>query len=357
MEIKTKLQKVRALLRREKAQALLITHRTNFAWLTGGKDSHVRWDSPKGVGSLWVTAKDFELWTDPIEDKRFREEEFHDLPIPIRVRPWLESPKFPKGKVVSDDGAFGLPSIGPKVARLRWALLPEEIARYRRVGKLAGEAMQTVGFRIRRGWTENQVAAELTKELIVRGLEACVILVGADERLRRYRHPIPSDHKIQDTVMMVICAKGQGFIANLTRLVHFGPMPMDLQLRHRACLQVECAMLAKTRVGMEASEVFKTAMAEYAAQGFDGEWKKHHQGGAAGYETREYLIRPDCKEKFMSNQAMAWNVSITGTKSEDTFLVTKKGLDLLTPTPKWPMVKVKAGGKTFERPDILIVKS
>ena len=53
-------------------------------------------------------------------------------------------------------------------------------------------------------------------------------MVGSDERLERYRHPLPTDHKIDNTVMMVICAKGYGLIANLTRIVHFGHMPVDL---------------------------------------------------------------------------------------------------------------------------------
>jgi Xaa-Pro aminopeptidase len=372
-EIKTKLRRLRALMARHKVHGLLISNRTNFAWLTGGRDSHVRWDSEKGVGSLWVTAKDLELWCNPIEDKRFREEEFSDLPIPFKVHPWNEPPNLSpqrhrdaeKGpaflkpgikKITTDDGSYGLPSLRNEIARLRWTLLPVEIERYREVGKKSGEAMQEVGFRIRKGWTENQVAGELTKELIVRGLEAPVILVGADERLQRYRHPIQTNHKIENTVMMVVCARGHGLIADLTRVVHFGPMSMDLQMRHRACLQVECAMLAKTKPGAEAREAFQAAVNEYNAQGYTGEWKKHHQGGLAGYDTREYLATPDCREKFEVNQTIAWNVSITGTKTEDTFVIGKKGLDLLTPTPQWPMVKVKFAGKDYLRPDILLGK-
>ncbi len=308
---------------------------------------------------LWVTPKGVELWCNNIEEKRFQEEEAKGLPFTYRVHPWYEGFKttLKKARAASDAGGFGLPSLREEISRLRWSLTPEEILRYRKVGKLSGEAMEVVSKRMRKGWRENQVAAELSGELVSRGLEATVILVGSDERLKRYRHPLPTNHKIQKTVMMVTCAKGYGLIANLTRIVHFGPMAMDLRLRHQACLEVECAMWSKSRIGMEASEVFEAGVSEYTAQGFPGEWKKHHQGGPTGYETRDYLATPDCPHRLVENQALAWNPSITGTKSEDTVLLTAKGLELLTPTPDWPMLKVTYGGKKYLRPDILAAKN
>ncbi|HTC21922.1 MAG TPA: M24 family metallopeptidase [bacterium] len=356
-ELSTKLQRLRGLLKARSLDGILLSSRANFSWLTGGRTNHIRSDVENGVASLWVTSKAIELWCNSIEEKRFQEEEAKGLPFTYRVHPWYETSRFPFKKAATDDRAFGLPSLKTDVAKLRWALLPEEIQRYRKVGKLSGEALEAVAKRVRNGWRENHVAAELSKELVGRGLEATVILVGSDERLKRYRHPLPTNHKIQKTVMMVICAKGYGLIANLTRIVHFGPIPVDLRRRHEACLQVECAMWAKSRIGVEAKEVFEAGVLEYAAQGFSGEWKKHHQGGPTGYETRDYLGTPDCANRLVENQALAWNPSITGTKSEDTVLLTKKGLELLTPTPHWPMVKVKCGGRDYQRPDILIVKS
>ena len=355
-ELSEKLRRVRRFLVGRRLKGVLLSSRANFSWLTGGRSNHVRSDSEKGVASLWVTPTQAELWCNSIEEKRFQQEEAQGLPFTYRVYSWYEKFKPVLPKAISDDGAFGLPALPAEIGQLRWSLIPEEIQRYRKLGKLSGEAMEIVGKRIKVGWRENQVAAELSKELVDRGLEASVILVGSDERLRRFRHPIPTSNKISRSVMMVICAKGWGLIANLTRIVHFGQLSMDLRLRHHACLQVECAMWSQTRVGVEAREVFQTCVSEYSAQGFPGEWKKHHQGGPTGYDTRDYLATPDCIHRLVENQAIAWNPSITGTKSEDTVLLSKKGLELLTPTLHWPMVKVKIGGKTYERPDILVQK-
>jgi Xaa-Pro aminopeptidase len=355
-EFNEKLKRLRGLLKARALDGILLSSRANFSWLTGGRTNHIRSDVETGVAYLWVTSEGVELWCNNIEENRFREEEAKGLPFTYRVHPWYEGLKTDFKKAASDAGGFGLPSLREEISRLRWSLLPEEIQRYRKVGKLSGETMEAVGKRVRKGWRENQVAAELSRELVGRGLEATVILVGSDERLKRYRHPLPTNHKIQKTVMMVICAKGYGLIANLTRIVHFGKIPAELRRRHEACLRVECAMWDKSRIGVEAKEVFEAGVSEYAAQGFAGEWKKHHQGGPTGYETRDYLATPDCSHRLVENQALAWNPSITGTKSEDTVLLTAKGLEFLTPTPNWPMVKVKYEGGEYLRPDILIVK-
>jgi Xaa-Pro aminopeptidase len=178
-------------------------------------------------------------------------------------------------------------------------------------------------------------------------------LVGADDRLKRFRHPIPKANPIRKSVMLVICAGGGGLISNITRLIHFGKIPASLRKRHEACLRVECAMWDATRPGVEAGEVFRAGMQEYARQGFPGEWKKHHQGGPTGYEPRDYLGTPVEKRVIVENQAFAWNPSITGTKTEDTILASAKGVEILTPTPSWPQLSVLYAGKTYLRPDIL----
>lgn len=357
-EFQDKILKVRRFLKDRALNGFLFSTRPSFAWLTCGRDNHIRSDVEKGAAAIWVTPTAVELWCDSIEEKRFREEETRGLPLKYRVYPWYETgiSMWLKGKAASDDAANGTKYLKSEIARLRWVLTGEEIKRFRMVGRLSGQAMEEIGLRLKPGMREQQVAAELSRALVSRGLEASVVLVGADQRLLRYRHPIPTSNKIKKTVMMVVCAKGFGLIANLTRIVHFGKIPGDLRRRHEACLKVECAMWEATAPDVQAKDVFQAAILEYARQGFAGEWKKHHQGGPAGYETRDYLATPTCTHRLLENQAMAWNPSITGTKSEDTVLLTKKGLELLTSTPNWPMVKVKYDSKEFLRPDILTVK-
>ena len=56
---------------------------------------------------------------------------------------------------------------------------------------------------------------------------------------------------------------------------------------------------------------------------------------------------------MQEGQVYAWNPSITGCKSEDTVLVTDSGVEVLTATDGWPMIRATAGGVEYERPAIL----
>ena len=138
---------------------------------------------------------------------------------------------------------------------------------------------------------------------------------------------------------------------------HFGKkLPDDLRRKHDACCAIDVAFNLATRVGTPMNEVFAAGVKEYERLGFGEEWKLHHQGGPTGYAGRCFLGTPTEKRRVLNNQAYAWNPSITGTKSEDTILVTNDGIEFLSaPTSAWPGLKVKCGNKTSRRADIRLV--
>ena len=73
----------------------------------------------------------------------------------------------------------------------------------------------------------------------------------------------------------------------------------------------------------------------------------------AGYEARDYIANPGVHYVVEPLQAFAWNPSVPGAKSEDTFIVSEAGAELLSPTPDWPYIQVETGIGTIQRPDIL----
>ncbi len=91
----------------------------------------------------------------------------------------------------------------------------------------------------------------------------------------------------------------------------------------------------------------------YERAGYGAEWELHHQGGAVGYESREYLATPGSADAVALGQAYAWNPSITGCKSEDTILVGQVGPEVITAMPGWPTAPVAAEGQVLERPAVL----
>ena len=95
-------------------------------------------------------------------------------------------------------------------------------------------------------------------------------------------------------------------------------------------------LLDATREGARGRELFDIAARAYDEAGFAGEERRHHQGGAIGYRSREWVAHPASEEVVHARQAFAWNPSITGTKVEDTALLTENGCELITSTPTWP---------------------
>jgi antitoxin VapB len=221
------------------------------------------------------------------------------------------------------------------------------------LGKLCAQSMDQAIRAVKPGMTENQIAALLAREAQSRGVQPIVNLIATDERIFKFRHPLPTDKKMARYAMLVLCGRRWGLVCSLTRLVHFGRLPAELHSKSLAVATVDATVIAETRPGRTLGEIFARIQAAYAEAGFPDEWKLHHQGGPAGYEPREYIATPGGQDVVNLGQAYAWNPSITGTKSEDTVLVGVTGNEILTPIPGWPVLTVEVGAQKVERPAIL----
>jgi len=369
-ETAEKRQRLKAFMERNQLDGLIIARQNNFAWATGGGSNWVGIASETGAAYLVYTAqgKDYAV-LDNIEGPRYADEErLEELGFEIVLRDWWDSADNKRLKMLDVAGGVNK-SIGADVAlentfnvgqallRERWSLTSHECERYREVGRLSGEALETVAAGLQPGLTEWEIAGRLAQASYSRGLTPFVTLIAADERVWQYRHPIPTTKKLEKYAMLVLCARKGGLIASCTRQVHFGPLPQDLAQRHAATQRIDAAFNLATRPGVIVRDIFGTGMTHYAAAGFPDEWQLHHQGGATGYEAREYFATPDTEEVVLDWQAFAWNPSITGTKCEDTILVSnERGHEVITAGPGWiwPKTKVEIEGLgVMARPDIL----
>ena len=165
-------------------------------------------------------------------------------------------------------------------------------------------------------------------------------LVGSDERLRRYRHPVATAVAWKHVVMIALCAERDGLVVSLSRLVAAGA-PADLEARTRATASVFGRVLAATRPGAGGPQLYDALVAAYAAAGHAGEEANHHQGGAIGYRSREWIAHPRSQEVVEERQAFAWNPTVTGTKVEDTALVVGERTEIVTSTPDWPSIELE----------------
>lgn len=362
-EIATKLQRLTGYLANCGLDGVLLQKRANFAWITGGRDNHIPSTSESGVAAILATADKLVCLTSCIEGPRFRTEELANSGIEVVEYPWWDHQAAGRiaadviggRKIASDTGAFGLSPLPAGFTSLRWSLTDMEVQRYRYCGQLASAAIEAACRQTQVGDSEFDIAARLEFEVQRTGAAPAVVLVATDRRVFEYRHPIPTSRKLERYAMLVVCAEYRGLIANCTRFIHFGPLADDLAARQQAVCNVDAAVNLATRPGRTLGEIFADLQAAYAANGYADEWQKHHQGGSTGYAGRDVTATPTSTQVVESNQAFAWNPSILGTKSEDTFLVTAGGIENLTAASgNWPKVTGRCSAGELVRPDILV---
>jgi Xaa-Pro aminopeptidase len=360
-EFDQKQDRIRALLAERELDALLLRRVSSFAWATCGASSYVNTATTYGEAALLISASVRALVTNNIEATRLRQEEALEAQgWEFRVAPWHRAPdvlsELTSGSRLGADGAYpGAIDLSADLARLRADLTPDERERFRALGRLCAQAMESAVAAVRPGQTEHQVAALLAYEAERRGVQAIVNLVATDERIYRFRHPLPTSKALERYAMLVLCGRRRGLVCSLTRFVHFGRLPADLRRRAEAVARVDAAFVAATRRGQTLGDVFRRATDVYAETGFPDEWHLHHQGGLAGYEPREVVATPDSTAIVATGQAFAWNPSITGTKSEDTILVGEDQNQVLTTVEGWPTLAIAVDGREIARPAILEV--
>ena len=184
-------------------------------------------------------------------------------------------------------------------------------------------------------------------------IDPVTLMAAADDRVSRFRHPIPTEKSIEKYLMVSVNARKWGLIVSFTRFVHFGKVPDELKEKYLANVFIDCTFMAATRPGLPAREVLQRGIDAYREKGFPDEWKLHHQGGSIGYTGRDYRTTFNTQEIIQENQAFTWNPSITGTKSEDTILTTSKGPEMITRPILFPKLRMEVEGISFLRPGIL----
>jgi len=358
-EFNQKQDRIQALLAQRKLDALLLRRVSSFAWATCGAASYVNTATTNGEAALVITPSGRYLITNNIEAPRLEQEEkLAAQEWEFRVAPWHQArdtvAELTRGLRLGADGPYpGATDLADDLARLRAKFTPEEGERFRELGRLCAEAMDSAVRAVRPGQTEYQIAGMLAHEAESRGVQAIVNLIATDERIFAFRHPLPTAKKLERYAMLVLCGRRWGLVCSVTRLVHFGRLPDELRRKAEAVARVDATFIAATRPGRSLGDVFRHGMSAYAEVGFADEWKLHHQGGPAGYEPREYVATPDSTDVVSLGQVYAWNPSITGTKSEDTILVGEVGNEVLTAIEGWPTLTVTVDGQVLARPAIL----
>jgi Xaa-Pro aminopeptidase len=349
-EINAKHDHLRPLLERHKTSALWLRRTRNIAWFTAGADASIVTASETGVYSILVTENKRFVYADNIEAARIHaEDNLEALGFDYSESPWF-APKLPHmNKLLTDDAV-----IEDEIQKLRWIMSDGEKDRLRQLGQDNAAALEEASRAVRPGNTEYEIAALIDAAVRKRGAVAVVNLVATDERISKFRHPLPTGKKLDKYAMLVCCARREGLIISTTRLAHFGPLPAELKEKLHKVAAIDATTMVATQPGRTLGDVFADLQAAYAEQGEAGQWENHHQGGIGGYIARERIATPGDKTLIHAGQVYAWNPSVVGCKSEDTMLLGKDDFEIVSAhSSNWPTVEIDCGGKKVKRPGIL----
>lgn len=305
-------------------------------WLLCGRGRPVSATAPRADYAV-VLAEGRALVLHPdIEASRVESEErLEELGFRVETFPWHEGPEGALADLA--DGFASDDELEEAIRPLRMNLREEELDRYRAAGRAAADAMAETIQTVAPDWRELDAAGELAASCRRRGFVTPVVLAGGEGRQEVHRHPLPTDAPLGRHALLAVTAEREGLHVSLTRIVSFGPPPEALEGLVRISAEVDAAMLAASRPGVPVNEILDVAAKAYELHGFPEEWRRHHQGGIAGYSGREVFATPDDMTPLPPAGAVAWNPSVTGGgKSEDTALVTEDGIEVVTRTPELP---------------------
>jgi Xaa-Pro dipeptidase len=367
-ELIEKTRRLQEMMSRENLGGVLLNAQHNFAWLTRGGSNGIDHSRENGASYLLVRSdgRGFNL-ANNIEMPRLVAEEIGSEDFEPVEFAWEAEKGSPdlvieKAKALVETGSElvsdipihgGTRAVEGLIAPCRFSLTSGEIERYRALGADSGDVLGGMPGKIEPGETEIEIARKVRDELARRGIRAVVLLVAADERIASYRHPVPTEKRWEKVLLIACCARRDGLITSQTRIFCVGEIPVELNRRTEANAYVFSSLLAATRPGAKASDLYDITDRAYTTRGFPGEIRRHHQGGACGYKTRDWVAHPASGEVVQRSQAFAWNPSITGTKVEETCIAGADGVEIITASPGWPTITTEIGAHEYISPGIL----
>jgi antitoxin VapB len=332
------------------------------AWATGGISTPI--DRVAPTDPVWVVYSQGEmtLVASSVEVERLAGDyPLEELGFSVVAAPWYQGDAHVTRvtALVGEDVASDVAGLGLnatfELTRARLGLCGAEIEVMTGLARVATDAVEGAVGRWRPGEkSDREIAASVARHLEIYGADAVCLIVGADERLRRFRHPIMCGDVPQESLMVVVVARSLGLHVALTRLA-------SVDERVSAELMEKCEIVNEqvrdaTTVGATWGEVYSALAKGYRTVGQPDAWREHFQGGPIGYGQREFELSPQSQESRWWNEpipagcATAFNPSLAGgAKIEDTFIVGGDSLTCLTSTPRWPRLKGNTSGTAVLR--------
>jgi Xaa-Pro aminopeptidase len=355
-EVEAKLALVRGLIDRHSLPAVALTGADAVAWLGDGLTDTIEPGNPVSPVWLVVTPSTAAAVTNDVELPRLEAESgLPELGIEVHAAPWYDAgAQIRLAEEIAGAPREGIGGLGVDITddliELRLALSAAEQERLSALGADAASALEDALRVWIPGELDFDVQARVAERLERGGAFGACLIVGGDDRVERFRHPIAAGRPMSRLVMAVVVAERYGLHVAATRFACAGGLPDGVRRARESALSIEEVTLRACVLGAPYGDVLRALEQAYADTGNAGAWAEHYQGGPVGYRQREFEIAPTQTRsrwfvtRIEQGHAVAWNPSVEGGgKAEDTYLVGEHGLRRLTETGTWPLERGRPG--------------
>ena len=361
-EFEIKEERTRAFMKEQGYDVIVIGTQMNFSWISCGGDSHVMKGTDMGEAIIVITA-DRKVCILNTMDRRIYVQELDGLGFelvmlkPTEVSRVEYAADMIRGmKALSDFPIEGAKCDAREFYKLHYPLTKSEITRYRILGKETEEILWDISNQIKPGMTGSDVETMIICEYAKKKITVPVLIIGVDDEISSWRHPIPWAKEIKECVMIVLAVKRNGLHVPITRMVHFGDVSEDMRKRFNAVCEIAAFSILSCKEGVKPADLSRWQKEQYKKLGYEEEWEKHFVGGFTGYAVSDASLCTDEDAVMTDAMAFNWYVTITGVNTEDTMLISKEGNELLTVTGLWPTREVNTEKGMLKIPDILVIK-